>query len=136
MQGGSIEKKKCRQRPWRTNKQEQIKMSTTGGLWSGKLFKIKLDGEELITGGERNLEIGWERENKKMGNGHDNNERTESEKRKGNNNNNNNNNNNELRETQDGLEEESGNEEWEREDNYGNKCVGELVETDNTDKKK
>ena len=85
-------------------------MSTTGGLWSGKLFKIKLDGEELITGGERNLEIGWERENKKMGIGHDNKEGIESEKMKGNNDNNN----NDVRETQDGLEEESGNEEWKR----------------------
>ena len=60
-------------------------MSTTEGLWSGKLFKIKMDGEDLIIGGERNMEIGWERKNKIMEIGNDNNERIESENRKGNN---------------------------------------------------
>ena len=65
-----------------------------------------------------------------MGNGHDNKEGIESEKMKGNNGNNN----NDVRETQDGLEEESVNEEWKEEDNYGNdKCAGELMKMDTGD---
>ena len=136
-------------------------MSTTEGLWSGKLFKIKLDGEDLILDCERNLENGGERENKKRRNGNDKSEKNERKKRRENDDNDNElgfswnlqfgdgrrnlkrdleveeilwhgldldfkiwaktsiimerNNNNNLNATQDRLEEESGNEQWEEE---------------------
>ena len=136
-------------------------MSTTEGLWSGKLFKIKLNGVDLILDRERNLENGWERGNKKRRNGNDKSERNDKKRRKENNDNDKelgfdwnlevedgkrdlagelefeellwrgpelewknraktsiimeNNNNNNLNATQDRLEEESGNEQWEEE---------------------
>ena len=33
-------------------------MSKTEGLWGGKLFKIKLDEEEIIIGREKRIENG------------------------------------------------------------------------------
>ena len=63
-------------------------MSTTEGLWSGKLFKIKLDSKDLIIGCEKNLENGWEGENKKIRNGDDKHKKSESQNRIGINDNN------------------------------------------------
>ena len=62
-------------------------MSTTEGFWSGKLFQIKLDVEEIISRGERKFEIGWEWGNKKRKFGNDKTEENEGEKNRGNNNN-------------------------------------------------
>ena len=42
-------------------------MSKTEGMWSGKLFKIKLDEEEKIIGREKNFENGWDGKNKNRG---------------------------------------------------------------------
>ena len=39
-------------------------MSTTEGLWSGKLFKIKEDEEEKIIGREKKIENGRDGQNK------------------------------------------------------------------------
>ena len=62
-------------------------MSTTEGFWSGKLFKIKLDGEEIISAVERNFKSGCDWENKKRKIGKDKSEERGGKKKKGNNNN-------------------------------------------------
>ena len=50
-----------------TGQRSLNKMSKTEGLWSGKLFKIKLDEEEKIIGREKKFENAWEGQNKNRG---------------------------------------------------------------------
>ena len=62
-------------------------MSTTEGLWSGKLFKIKSDGGNFFSGGKRNLVTGWDWRNKKRKFWNDKSEERERKEKKGGNNN-------------------------------------------------
>ena len=47
-----------------TGQEEENKMSTTEGLWSTKLFKIKGGMWETIVGGKNFSENGWDEEKK------------------------------------------------------------------------